>query len=142
MAKINWSRVILGGLVAGLIFNIFGFVVDGVILSKDWASTMAALGKPQVNGAAVGVFILWGFLMGIAAVWFYAAIRPRYGAGVKTALCAGSAVWLVGVALAGLGPLALGLFPGSLVLTDAVVGLVEMEVGTTVGAWLYREKVA
>jgi hypothetical protein len=39
-------------------------------------------------------FVLWGFLVGIFAVWLYAAIRPRYGDGPKTALCAGAVVWV------------------------------------------------
>ena len=30
------------------------------------------------------MFTVWGFLVGIFAVWLYAAIRPRYGAGAKT----------------------------------------------------------
>ena len=42
------------------------------------------------------MFLAWGFLVGIFAVWLYAAIRPRYGAGPKTALCAGAAVWGIG----------------------------------------------
>src|SRR5712691_5631989 len=35
MGKINWNRVILGGLVAGVIINIFEFVLNGLILAKD-----------------------------------------------------------------------------------------------------------
>jgi hypothetical protein len=38
--------------------------------------------------------LLWGFVVGIAAIWLYAAIRPRYGPGAATALRAGFAVWL------------------------------------------------
>ena len=33
--------------------------------------------------------------LGIAAVWLYAAIRPRYGAGPRTAVIAGLAVWVM-----------------------------------------------
>jgi hypothetical protein len=39
-------------------------------------------------------FILWGVLIGI-----YAAVRPRYGPGPKTALCVGSSVWGLGYLL-------------------------------------------
>ncbi len=34
-----------------------------------------------------------GFMVGIVAVWMYAAVRPRYGAGPSTTLR--MAVWLV-----------------------------------------------
>src|SRR5712692_1656927 len=114
MGKINWTRVILGGLVAGLIINLFEFVLNALLLEKDWANTMTALGKPgELPGTAIMLFNVRGFLIGITAVWLYAAIRPRYGAGVKTALCAGSAVWVIGILLASVTPLALNLFPVS-----------------------------
>ena len=34
-------------------------------------------------------------MLGIASVWLYAAIRPRYGAGAGTAIMAGVAVWVM-----------------------------------------------
>ena len=37
----------------------------------------------------LGSFVIWGLFVGIFPVWLYAAIRPRYGAGLKTALGAG-----------------------------------------------------
>jgi hypothetical protein len=37
-----------------------------------------------VGGAQLAMFIAWGFLVGIVAIWLYAGIRPRYGAGPKT----------------------------------------------------------
>lgn len=36
MGKINWNRVILGGLVAGAIINIFEYVLNGWFLPKTW----------------------------------------------------------------------------------------------------------
>ena len=58
-------------------------------------AAVRALGR-EVGGGALLMFLAWGFLVGIFAVWLYAAIRPRYGAGPKTALCAGAAVWGLG----------------------------------------------
>ena len=90
MGTMNGARVILGGLLAGVVINVFESILNGVVLAKDWEAAMAALGKPPMAGDQIAVFIVWGFLVGIFAVWLYAAIRPRYGAGPKTALCAGS----------------------------------------------------
>ena len=98
MGKINWNRVILGGLVAGVIINIFEFALHGFVLAKDMDAAVRALGR-EVGGGALLMFLAWGFLVGIFAVWLYAAIRPRYGAGAKTALCAGAAVWGLGYCL-------------------------------------------
>ena len=139
MGKINWTRVILGGLAAGLIINVFESVLNGVILAKDMEAAISALGR-QMGGGALAMFIAWGFLVGIFAVWLYAAIRPRYGAGPKTAACAGAAVWGLGYLLAAVTPLALHLFPRRLMAIGLAVGLVEVIVGTLAGAWLYREE--
>ena len=139
MGKINWTRVILGGLVAGLIINIFEYVLNGVVLAKDMEAAITALGR-QMGGGALLMFSVWGILVGIFAVWLYAAIRPRYGAGPKTAACAGAAVWGLGYLLASVTPLALHLFPRHLMAIGLAVGLVEVIAGTLAGAWLYREE--
>ena len=36
MSKISWARVFLGGLLAGVIINIFEFVTNGVFLAAEW----------------------------------------------------------------------------------------------------------
>src|SRR5882724_7272885 len=104
MGKINWTRVILGGLVAGVIINVFEIALNGVVLAKDMEAAISALGR-RMGGARLAMFIAWGFLVGIFAIWLYAGIRPRYGAGPKAALCAGSAVWSLGYLLAAVTPL-------------------------------------
>ena len=141
MGKINWNRVILGGLVAGVIINIFEFVLHGAVLAKDMDAAVRALGT-EVGGTALLLFLVWGFLVGIFAVWLYAAIRPRYGAGPKTALCAGAAVWGLGYLLASVMPIALHICPRHIMAIGLAVGLVEVLVGTVAGAWLYREATA
>ena len=141
MGKINWNRVILGGLVAGIIINIFEFALHGFVLAKDMDAAVRALGR-EVGGRELLMFLVWGFLVGIFAVWLYAAIRPRYGAGPKTALCAGAAVWGPGYLLAAVTPIALHLFPRHIMAIGLAVGLAEVLVGTVAGAWLYREPTA
>lgn len=140
MAHTNRGRVLLGGLFAGLIINIVEFVTHGLILQAEWAETMQALGKPsEMPASAIVIFNLWGFLLGIGAVWLYAGIRTRYGPGPKTALRAGAAAWFLGVALPTLGYMPLELFPVSLTIIAVLVGLAELLVATTAGAWLYKE---
>ena len=141
MGKINWARVVLGGLVAGFIINIFEYVLNAVVFAKEMEEAVSALGR-QLGPDQIAVFIVWGFLVGIFAVWLYAAIRPRYGAGAGTALCAGAAVWGLGYVLAAVTPFVLKLFPARLMMIGLVVGLVEVLVGTLAGAWLYREEAA
>lgn len=94
-----------------------------------------------MGGGAFASFTVWGFLVGIFAVWLYAAIRPpRFGAGRAIALCAAVAVWRLGYLLASFTPFALNLFPARLLVIGLLVGLVEVSVGTLAGAWIYREQ--
>ena len=46
MGKINVSRWILGGIIAGVVADILGTLVDGVILAPRWTDGMKALGIP------------------------------------------------------------------------------------------------
>jgi hypothetical protein len=135
----NMARVILGGLVAGLVINIGEFVLNGVILASSMESAMARLNLPPVGGSAIALFMILGFALGILTVWLYAAIRPRYGTGPKTALCAGATVWFLAYLYPSVGMGAMGLFSTNLIVIGVVWGLVEILVAAVAGAWLYTE---
>ena len=138
MGKINWARVLLGGLLAGLVINVFEFIENGKVLAREWEAAMKALGHTFAP-SAIAVFVLWGFLGGFTAVWLYAAIRPRFGPGPGTAAIAGIAYWYAGYFLPFLGAMSEGLFPMRLLMITLCVGLVEVLIATELGAWLYRE---
>jgi len=143
MGKINGGRVLLGGLAAGLVINISEWFWNGVVFMKPMEDAMAALGKKlPMSAATMSIFLAWGFLIGILAVWLYAAVRPRFGAGARTALRTGLILWLlvyVQVTIS-FGPM--GLLPGWLMLAGLPVSLVEIVLATLLGAWLYREEPA
>ncbi len=88
MSQINLGRVVIGGLLAGLIINVGEFILNGLLLEEQMNAAMAALNKPPINPNMIMWFVLFGFGLGCMLVWTYAAIRPRFGAGVKTAICA------------------------------------------------------
>jgi uncharacterized membrane protein len=138
--KINCTRVILGGLLAGLIVNVCEYIVNSLILGSQWAAAMKALNKsPDMGIGPAAAFWLWGFLIGIYALGLYAAIRPRFGPGPRTAVMAGIGVWAPASLFAMIAPAALHLFRYRLIAIGVVLGLVEMVAGTVVGAWLYKE---
>jgi hypothetical protein len=140
MNKINWPRVIAGGLLAGLIINLGEFILNTFVVKEQWAAAMAALGRPSEYGPAVmSVFIAWAFVAGITAIWLYAAFRPRFGPGLWTAVRAAVATWLLAYLLATVPPLAMEMMPARLLLIGLAAGLVEVTLGTVVGAMIYRE---
>lgn len=140
MGNINWGRVLLGGIVAGVVVNVVEYTLHAVILDPDWKAAMAALGQPtQEDPADIMIYVGLGFLIGILAVCYYAAIRPRFGAGPKTAVFAGLGVWALAYLVPTIGMVPSGLFPNRLLWLPVVVGIVELPLATMVGAWLYKE---
>lgn len=139
MVPVRWSRILLGGLLAGVVINIFEYLLNGVLLKEAWAEALRALNRPdQYTATQIVAFNLWGFLMGIGAVWLYTEIRDRYGPGVRSAIYAGLAIWAIGYAFGAIPATAMAVFPGRLTVYGLLIGLVEINVATIVGAWTYR----
>lgn len=140
MGKVNWGRVILGGLVAGVVINLSEWLLNDFVMKEKWLAAMTALGKPSATTTThIVVWNLWGFLTGIGAVWLYAAIRPRYGPGAGTAVKAGIAVWFFAHLLPAIVMINLGFIPRDLMMIPIVWTLVESILATVAGAWVYKE---
>ena len=138
MGRINVKGVIVGGLVAGLVLNIFDFLVWGVWLGPDMAAAMQAAGRPPVDNL-IPLFVIVDFLFGIALVYLYAAIRPRFGAGPGTAVKAGLFVWVLSYLLHAIAEAPMGLLPQRLYVVGTLVGLVQVPLAAVAGAKFYKE---
>jgi hypothetical protein len=140
MGKVNWQRIILGGLLAGVIIDAFEGVTNGVVFATDWANVMKHLNS-SANFSVKQLLALnvWGFLTGTAIVWLYAAIRPRFGEGPKTAVLAGAAMWFMNYGLGGAFPVVTHMYPLGLATVTTLIGLVEAVVAALAGAWVYKE---
>jgi hypothetical protein len=119
----------------------------------DWAITTFILGSPMKaamdalnpslyanmsSGTTLAVFVVCDFVLAFLLVWTYAAIRPRFGPGPKTASYAGLLFWAVlGTFWASIS--AMGLFPWALYPAGAAASLVNMLASANVGAALYKE---
>ena len=140
MGKINIARVILGGLVAGIVSDLLGYLVDGVLLAQRWSDGMGALARPDLGPTQIAWINLLGLAGGIALIWIYAAIRPRFGPGPITAVYAGVAVWLLGTLLPNTAFMVVaGLFGKHLALYTTSGALIETLAGALAGAALYKE---
>ncbi len=139
MGKINLGRVIAGGIVAGVIIDVVEYFINSKLLADQWNAFMEAQKLPMWGTNEIVAFNVMGLVIGLVAVWTYAAIRPRFGAGPKTAVYAALLIWVTAYVLASLSPLIMGMFPLALFLTMIGVGLVEIIVATVVGAFLYKE---
>jgi hypothetical protein len=140
---INASRVALGGFVAGIVMNVSGFVVQGMMLGKRMEDEMVAVaptlaGKGMDAGTMTGR-VLTQFVVGILLVWLYAAMRPRFGAGPKTAMLAAFVIWLCGF-LFYLDWLYLGLMSSGLYAIVSIAMLVTLAIAAWIGGMLYKEE--
>ena len=142
MGAVNWTRVLLGGLVAGTVMNAGEAALHAGVLGADAQALFGRYAVPPPGSPVpIVTLILMTYVLGIASVWLYAAIRPRYGAGVGTAVIAGVAVWVMTHLWSGvyLGMGFVGLVPPKLAYLPVAWGLLEAPLGTVAGAWLYRE---
>ena len=140
MRKINIGRVIIAGLVAGIVADILGYLVDGILLASNWAEGMARLGLTDFESNQWIAFNLIGLAAGLVTIWIYAAIRPRFGAGVMTAIYAGVAAWFLGSLLPNLSLMWVGhLFSRHLCALTTAGALAEYVIGAVAGAALYKE---
>jgi hypothetical protein len=138
MNKVNWGRVLLGGIVAGIIMDAIEYVLHTYVIAEQEGVAMKALGVQLMNGA-IPIFLGLGIVTGIVTIWLYAAARPRYGAGAKTAVMIAIAVWIIGYAIPDFGIAGQGLFSMRLMCMEAALGLVEAIIATLAGAALYEE---
>ncbi len=109
------------------------------LVADSWEGVAAFLGYEQ-TAAEIAIYVLMGFLIGIAGVWMYAIARPRLGAGPATAFKVGFVVWFLAWFWQNVSLMTLGdLFPMELLLISTVWTLVETPLAVMAGAWLYSE---
>jgi hypothetical protein len=137
--KINVGRVLLGGLLAGVVLNIGEAMLNGVVLAELAKQDFDRLHLPATGPSFLARAVTITFLLGIVIVYLYAAIRPRFGPGVKTAICAGLLAWFFVYLYAGYIYEAMGVVSPKPFVIGLVWGLVEYSLGAVAGAWLYKE---
>ena len=143
MRRINWQRLLLCGLLAGFVANVLQFAVNRLYLFRLWNAATGTLDRPMTGTHEHRLELaMMTFFGSILAVWVYAMIRTRLGAGPKTAALAGGMFWLMSwlfpVALWSLsGPFPM--LPMSLLVTHLMTYLGIAVVATMVGAWQYKE---
>lgn len=123
----NMSGIIKGGLVAGLLINVSEFVLN-----------MMVVPVAEGEGGSIGFWVVYAFVLGLFVAYMYALVRPRWGAGPKTGVCAGIMVWLLHTLLPWSGMWNMGMAPDGLSLA-LVWTLVEMSVAGVLAGMLYSE---
>jgi MFS family permease len=139
MAQMNIKRVVLGGLLAGFVINIGETILNVPLMGQQMEEALKGRNLPPVGGGAIGGFVAGAFVVGVLLVWLYAAIRPRYGAGPKTAIIAGVVLWLLAYVWPSMSSGLMGFMPMKLLLVSTLWGLGEVILAALAGAAVYTE---
>ena len=141
MSRIPISKVLTGGVLAGLVLCTLDYLVQNYVLATDWENAahlrnvdLYLMGGPS----ALILMCVIDLVLGQVLVLTYAAIRPRFGPGAGTATIAG---FLMFVPLA----LSLATFGGvfiswELYVRQTALTLVATILAALAGAWIYGKE--
>ena len=140
MGHINYAGVLKGGIAAGVVMNISEIILNVPVAGTQMNKELAARNLAPVTESQGVVFVVMTLLLGIMTVWLYAAIRPRFGAGPGTAICAGLVVWTLSYLYTAITMGVLGFNSMGMIVLVVVWTAIEMIVAAAVGGYLYREE--
>lgn len=137
MGRINWRSVVLCGIVAGLTWTVLSSIITAFV-ARDFVAAVPGGRLSEPSGSLIAFLFLVNLVMGTWAMWLYAAIRPRYGPGPKTAVVTGFSWWVIS-SLVDATWGSFGFVAPKAVLAPIAASLPAIIIAAVAGAWLYRE---
>jgi len=141
MAPINTGRVVAGGLLAGVVANICDTAWGMTVMQADMADMARRLGMDPAAMMSMSVALPWilvDFVLGLLVVWTYAAIRPRFGPGPKTALLAAMVSFVSSSAVV-FGFTNMGMMSSAAFVRGSLTAAISIGLAGLAGCWLYKE---
>lgn len=137
----NIKKVVAGGVVAGIIVNVVDFISNyalGARMKAEADAFKPGISDQMMTSSAMVSYIIMDLVLGIALVWTYAAVRPRFGPGPRTAFYTALLFWLLGL-IFNSGYRQMGMMSAGLWWTFAIIWLVNFSIATQAGAAIYSE---
>ena len=142
--NVNRQKLLLGGLAAGVVLNIIDFLANGVIFASRMQADANAF-KPglgdqmsAMGGGQIAIYVFFDFIVGFLIVWTYAAIRPRFGPGPRTASYVALVFFVFGMILS-YGYKQMGMMSPGLWWSYTAMWFVNLMLASLVGAMVYSE---
>lgn len=144
VVRMNWRRVIIGGLIWAAVYSAIGGLAMLLFLGREFIADLQRLGRPleftRESLITLGIFgVLFAVAWGIVSMWLYAAIRPRYGPGLRTAAIASLGVWFLSIAAPVSHLAVFGIASPRFVAFDLPTEFIAILAATIAGAWRYHE---
>jgi hypothetical protein len=136
--KINLKRVLLGGLIAGIVLDLVGFLIHGVILNSHYVY-FQKVGSMLTQARFMPLQIIFTVLCGFPMAFLYAIARTHLGPGPKCAIIVGLLIGLctMGESMAVYSYYNLGAMIPALTFLNNIGGAV---LGTFVAGMIYKDK--
>ena len=136
------GRVLLGGVIAGAVRLAGGTVVRALVigplffedLKRNQPGVLAAV---ETTPARVQIVVI-NLLMGIALIYMYAAMRPRFASRFAAIVSASVPAWLLASSTWGI-TAAMRLFSWTHVIVEVALTFVTVVVAAYVGSSVYKE---
>ena len=142
MGKTNYGRLILGAVVAGVIYFVCDGTIHGALLGQyHMAAVTRVTPNPTADNTSYIYFALFDLGKGLVAMLIYLAARARCGPGPKTAVWAGLVAWLAVAVLPSIEWMPFPFYEKSFFVKVMALELIPMVLGAVVGAWLYKDAV-
>lgn len=147
MTDINWSRLVIGGLIASiLLFLSDGFLHENVF-KQYWEYLYYGLGTTPPSAesghaSALVFFFIFELGRGFGAIFIYALMRPFHGPGPKTAIFAAIAAWLAFSVTAPAEFIPLGFYGRRMWVLIAGAQLVTSILTNLIAAIIYKDPAA
>jgi hypothetical protein len=97
MPKINWNRLLIGGVIAAVICFLSDGLLHNKIVGADWKAVYDNLGAATPSAehsSALVYFFIFELGRGFLTILVYVLMRPFFTPGPKTAVLAGVITWL------------------------------------------------
>jgi hypothetical protein len=139
---LNNGKVVVGGVAAGVVLTAIDLLTQSYILGDrmkaDAEAFRPGITAAMTSGSAIATYIITDLVIGLLLVWTYAAIRPRFGPGPRTAMIAAVLFWILGSFLTA-GYMQLGIMSVRTWWTYGFIMLVALLLASWAGARLYSE---
>jgi len=139
---IDLRRLVLGGLAAGVLMNVFDAVTNGILMWSELSANAIRLGlDPRAPATPFGIVILGAVdvVYGLVMVWLYAVLAGRYGPGWRAALLSAGVVFASTMGIL-LGFMLMRVLTPRLLMQMGAAGAVTLAAGALVGARVYRQQ--
>jgi hypothetical protein len=142
---INTKKVIIGGLTAGLVLNILDFILNtyifGARMKADMNAFKAGLGDAMatMSGSTMAGYVIMDFVLGMLLAYTYAAMRPRFGAGAKTAIIVALIFWIFGT-IVSVNYMMVGMMSSGTWWSFGIAYLVCLVIASLVAGAMYSEE--